>query len=153
MPFGLTNALAYFVDLMSRVFREYLNKFVVVFVDDILIFSKDEEEHALHLREVLETLRAHKLKAKFSKCVFWRNEVKFLGHVVSKEGIAVDPSKITVIQNWEQPTTPTEVRSFLGLASYYRKFVQDFSKISGVLTKLTKKHEKFKWTPECEQTF
>ena len=93
MPFGLKNAPAYFVDLMSRVFREFLNKFVVVFVDDILVFSKNEEEHALHLREVLETLRAHQLKAKFSKCHFWRKEVRFLGHVVSKEGTTVDPAK------------------------------------------------------------
>ena len=100
MPFGLTNAPAYFVDLMSRVFREFLNKFVVFFVDGILIFSRSEEEHALHLRKVLETLRAHQLKAKFSKCHFWRKEVRFLGHVVSKEGIAVDPTKVVAIQDW-----------------------------------------------------
>ena len=115
MPFGLTNAPAYFVDLMSRVFREYLNKFMVVFVDDILIFSKSEEEHALHLREVLETLRAHNLKAKFSKCHFWRKEVQFLGHVVSKEGITVDPAKVVAIQDWKVPKNATEVRSFLGM--------------------------------------
>ena len=113
MPFGLTNAPAYFVDLMSRVFREYLNKFVVVFMDDILIFSKDVEEHALHLREVLETLRAHNLKAKFTKCHFWREEVRFLGHVVSKEGIAVDPAKVVAIQDWKVLKNATEVRSFL----------------------------------------
>ena len=153
MLFGLCNAPAYFVDLMNRVFHGVLNKFVLVFIDDILIYSKSEGEHAKHLEQVLKILRRNVLKAKFSKCVFWQNEVKFLGHVVSKEGIAVDPSKITAIQNWKQPTTPTEVRSFLGLASYYQKFVKDFSKISGVLTKLTKKHEKFKWTPECEEAF
>ena len=98
VPFGLTNVPAYFVDLMNRVFRDFLNKFVVVFVDDILIFSKSEEEHALRLGEVLRTLRAHQLKAKFSKCHFWREEVRFLGHVVSKDGIAVDPAKVVVVQ-------------------------------------------------------
>ena len=118
MPFGLTNAPAYFVDLMSRVFREFLNKFVVVFVDDILIFSKSEEEHALHLKEVLETLRAHQLKAKFSKCHFWRKEVRFLGHVVSKERIAMDLAKVVAIQDWKVPKNATEVRSFPSLAGY-----------------------------------
>lgn len=140
MPFGLTNAPAYFVDLMSRVFREFLNKFVVVFVDDILIFSKGEEEHARHLKEVMDTLRAHQLKAKFSKCHFWRREVRFLGRIVSKQGIAVDPAKVVVIQDWKTPRNATEVRSFLGLAGYYRKFIWDFAKISAPLTKLTKKN-------------
>ena len=99
MSFGLCNAPAYFVDLMNRVFRGVLNKFVLVFIDDILIYSKSEDEHAKHLEQVLKILRRNVLKAKVSKCVFWQNEVKFLGHVVSKEGIAVDPSKITAIQN------------------------------------------------------
>ncbi|PZP12942.1 MAG: hypothetical protein DI611_15630, partial [Brachybacterium faecium] len=153
MPFGLTNAPAYFVDLMSRVFREYLNKFVVVFVDDILVFSKNEEEHALHLKEVLETLRAHSLKAKFSKCHFWRREVRFLGHVVSKEGIAVDPAKIVSIQDWKVPRNATEVRSFLGLAGYYRKFIKDFAKISAPLTRLTKKNLVFSWDVDCDDAF
>ena len=153
MPFGLCNAPAYFVDLMNRVFRGVLNKFVLVFIDDILIYSKSKPEHEKHLEQVLEILRKNVFKAKFSKCVFWQEEVKFLGHVVSEKGISVDPSKITAIQDWKQPTTPTEVRSFMGLASYYRKFVKDFSKISGPLTKLTKKHEKFKWTSDCEEAF
>ena len=153
MPFGLTNAPAYFVDLMSRVFREYLNKFVVVFVDDILVFSKNKEEHSLHLREVLETLRAHNLKAKFSKCHFWRKEVRFLGHVVSKEGIAVDPAKVVAIQDWKVPKNATEVRSFLGLAGYYRKFIKDFAKISAPLTRLTKKNLVFTWDKDCDDAF
>ena len=97
MPFGLTNAPAYFVDLMTRVFREALNRFVLVFIDDILIFSKDKEEHEAHLIYVLNTLRSHQLRAKFSKCHFWSEEVRFLGHIVSKEGISVDPAKIAVI--------------------------------------------------------
>ena len=153
MPFGLTNAPAYFVDLMSRVFREYLNKFVVVFVDDILVFSKSEEEHALHLREVLETLRAHNLKAKFSKCHFWRREVRFLGHVVSENGIAVDPAKVATVHDWPTPKNATDVRSFLGLAGYYRKFIQGFSKIAAPLTQLTKKNQAFVWNGRCENAF
>ena len=153
MPFGLTNAPAYFVDLMSRVFRSQLNRFVVVFVDDILVYSRDEEEHKLHLREVLGILRQHELKAKFSKCHFWRREVRFLGHVVSEHGISVDPSKIAAIQDWRVPTTVTEVRSFLGLAGYYRKFIRDFSKIATPLTQLTKKNRPFIWDVHCEQAF
>ena len=109
MPFGLTNAPAYFVDLMSRVFRDFLNKFVVVFVDDILIFSKNEEGHAQHLKAIMETLRTHQLKAKFSKCHFWREEVRFLGHIVSKEGLAVDPTKVVAVQDWKAPRNATEV--------------------------------------------
>ena len=109
MPFGLTNAPAYFIDLMSRVFREFLNKFVVVFIDDILIFAKSEEEHAQHLKEVMDTLQAHQLKAKFSKCHFWREEVRFLGPVVSKEGIAVDPAKVVAGQDWKVPWNTTKV--------------------------------------------
>ena len=153
MPFGLTNALAYFVDLMSRVFREFLSKFVVVFVDDILVFSKNEEEHALHLREVLETLGAHQLKAKFAKCQFWRKEVRFLGHVVSKEGIAVDPAKVVAIQDWKTPKNATEVRSFLGLAGYYRKFIKDVAKISAPLTRSTNKNLNFSWDVDCDDAF
>jgi len=97
MPFGLTNTPAYFVDLMNRVFRDVLNKFVLVFIDDILVFSKDEKEHETHLKFVLETLRSHQLKAKFSKCHFWKDEVRFLGHTVSENGISIDPAKIVVI--------------------------------------------------------
>jgi len=140
MPFGLTNAPAYFVDLMNRVFRGIVNKIVVVFVDDILVFSKNAEEHGEHLREVLETLRKHKLKMKFSKCNFWKEEVKFLGHIVSGKGLSVDPSKIEAIQNWQTPRNATEVRSFLGLVGYYRKFIRDFAKVVVPLTRLTKKN-------------
>ena len=116
MPFGLTNAPAVFMDLMNRVFSSFLDKFVVVFVDDILIYSKSKGEHENHLRIVLQTLRDNKLYAKFEKCDFWKEEVKFLGHVVSKDGVSVDPSKVEVVMNWKQPTTITEIRSFLGLA-------------------------------------
>lgn len=114
MPFGLTNAPAYFVDLMSRVFRDVLNKFVVVFVDDILVYSKNNEEHEHHLEQVLSTLRAHQLRAKFSKCHFWRGEVCFLGHMVSSGGLAVDPAKVVAVPDWKTPKNATDIRSFLG---------------------------------------
>ena len=109
MSFGLTNAPAVFMDYMNRIFRPYLDKFVVVFIDDILIYSKTHEEHEQHLRLVLEVLKEKKLYAKLSKCEFWLEEVKFLGHVVSKGGIAVDPSKIEAVMNWDRPTTVTEI--------------------------------------------
>ena len=108
MSFGLTNAPAVFMDYMNRIFRPYLDKFVIVFIDDILVYSKTEEEHADHLRTVLQILRDRKLYAKLSKCEFWKSEVKFLGHVVSKQGIAVDPAKVEAVMNWERPTSVTE---------------------------------------------
>ncbi|XP_074351383.1 uncharacterized protein LOC141690484 [Apium graveolens] len=153
MSFGLTNAPAAFMDLMNIIFKEYLDKCVIVFIDDILIYSKTEEDHAEHLRTTLEILKKKKLYAKLSKCEFWLQEVQFLGHIVSNEGIKVDPAKIEAITNWERPRTPTEVRSFLGLAGYYRRFVQNFSRIATPLTKLTRKNEKFIWNDKCEKSF
>ena len=126
MPFGLTNAPAAFMDLMNRVFKDYLDRFVIVFIDDILIYSRSMEEHAEHLRTILRVLKIKKLYAKFTKCEFWLEKVSFLGHVVSKDGIAVDPSKVEAVTNWERPKNVSEVRSFLGLAGYYRKFVEGF---------------------------
>ena len=153
MSFGLTNAPVVFMDLMNRVFKKYLDKCVIVFIDDILIYSKTKEEHAEHLIIVLEILRKEKLYAKWSKCEFWLELVQFLGHVIGKEGIMVDLAKIEAVANWERPRTPTKVRSFLGLAGYYRRFVQDFSKIATPLTRLTCKTEKFEWTAKCEESF
>ncbi|KAG8497006.1 hypothetical protein CXB51_008206 [Gossypium anomalum] len=153
MPFGLTNAPAVFMDLMNRIFRPYLDKFVVVFIDDILIYSKDDTEHAEHLRIVLQTLIDKQLYAKFSKSEFWLREVGFLGHIVSGDGIRVDPSKISAIVDWKPPKNVTEVRSFLGLAGYYRRFVNGFSIIAAPITRLLRKDVKFEWTEECQQSF
>ena len=127
------------MDLMNRVFRLFLDRFVIVFIDDILVYSRSKADHVSHLRLVLQTLREHQLYAKFSKCEFWLEEVAFLGHVVSKAGIQVDPKKIEAITEWQRPTTVTEVRSFLGLAGYYRRFVKDFSRIAAPLTRLTRR--------------
>ncbi|KAK1605861.1 hypothetical protein QYE76_029534 [Lolium multiflorum] len=152
MSFGLTNAPAYFMNLMNKIFMNFLDKFVVVFIDDILIYSKTEEEHEQHLEIILETLRQHKLYAKFSKCEFWLKEVGFLGHILSAGGIAVDP-KIKTVAEWKVPTTQTEVRAFLGLAGYYRRFVEGFSSIARPMTQLLKKDKKFDWTDKCEESF
>jgi hypothetical protein len=134
--FGLTNAPTYFMYLMSKVFMEYLDKFVVIFINDILIFSKTEEEHENHLRKVLEKLRSNQLYAKFSKCEFWLTEVAFLRHVISARGVSIDPSKVKDVLNWMPPTNASEIRSFLGLAGYYRRFIKDFSKIAKPMTRL-----------------
>ncbi|GJU87781.1 putative reverse transcriptase domain-containing protein [Tanacetum coccineum] len=153
MPFGLTNALAVFMDLINRVCRPYLDKFVIVFIDDILIYSKTREEHVEHLRLVLELLKKEKLYAKFPKCEFWLREVQFLRHVINGSGIHVDPSKIEVVKNWKAPKTPTEVRSLLGLAGYYRRFIENFYKIAKSLTIFTQKCKTFDWGEEQELAF
>ena len=136
MSFGLTNAPAAFMDLMNRVFRPYMDQFVVVFIDDILVYSNDRENHDTHLRVVLETLRKEQLYAKLSKCEFWLNGVSFLWHIVSKEGIRVNQKKIEVVVKWKPPRNVTKVRSFLGLAGYYRRFVKGFLMIAAPMTRL-----------------
>ena len=134
-------------------FKTYLEKFVIVFIDDILIYSRSREEHIEHLRTVLSTLAEHRLYAKFSKCKFWLNSVQFLGHVISKERLSIDPAKIEAISKWSAPTNVLEVQSFLGLAGYYRRFVECFSTLATPLTALTKKDQKCEWTDKCEQSF
>nr|GFA71084.1 putative reverse transcriptase domain-containing protein [Tanacetum cinerariifolium] len=129
MPFGLTNAPAVFMDLMNRVCKPYLDKFVIVFIDDILIYSKDEKEHEEHLKTILELLKKEELYAKFSKCEFWIPKVQFLGHMIDSQGIHVDPAKIESVKEWASPKSPTMIRQFLGLAGYYRRFIEGFSKI------------------------
>jgi len=153
MPFRVTNTPVVFMDYINRIFRPWLDKFVVVFIDDILIYSRTREEHADHLRVVLKILREHQLYGKLSKCEFLLEEVQFLGHVISPKGIAVDPAKIEIVLNWERPKTVTEVRSFLGLAGYYRRFVEGFSKKVNPLTQLTRKDQPFSWTEQCEECF
>ncbi|GJY91738.1 putative reverse transcriptase domain-containing protein [Tanacetum coccineum] len=139
MPFGLTNTPAVFMDLMNHVCKPFLDKFVIVFIDDILIYSKNKKEHKEHLKVVLELLKKEKLYAKFSKCEFWIPKVQFLGYVINSQGIHVDPAKIESIKDWESPKTPTEIRQFLGLAGYYQRFIEGFSKIAKSMTKLTQK--------------
>ncbi|GKA55919.1 putative reverse transcriptase domain-containing protein, partial [Tanacetum coccineum] len=153
MPFGLTNAPAVFMDLMNKVYRPYLDKFVIIFIDNILIYSKTQEEHVEHLRLVLELLKKEKLYAKFSKCEFWLKEVQFLGHVINGDGIHVNPSKIKAVKNWKAPKTLSEVRSFLGLVGYYHRFIEKFSKIAKSLTILTQKSKTFDWGEEQELAF
>jgi hypothetical protein len=153
MSFGLTNAPAHFTCLINSVFMLELDKFVVVFIDGILIYSKNKEEHVEHLRIVLTRLREHQLYAKFSKCAFWLEEIQFLGHVLSAKGIVVDPKKVKDILEWKSPTTVHQVRSFLGLAGYYRRFIPNFSKIVKLITGLLKNDVKFEWPPKCDEAF
>ncbi|GKF76000.1 putative reverse transcriptase domain-containing protein [Tanacetum coccineum] len=153
MPFGLTNAPAIFMDLMNRVCKPYLDKFVIVFIDNILIYSKSEEEHEVHLKTVLDLLKKENLYAKFSKCEFWLKEVQFLGHVVNHDGIHVDPSKAESIKNRKTPESPTEIRSFLGLAGYYQRFIKNFSKIAKPLTLLTQKNKAYVWGDKQDEAF
>ena len=143
IPFGLTNAPTTFMDLMHKVFQPYLDQFVVVIIDDILIYSKSEEEHEGHLRIVLQVLRDHQLYAKFNKCGFWLIEVKLLGHVISTSGVSVDPEKIEAIMNWERPKSVFEICSFLGLARCYRRFIEDFFRLATPMTRLTWKEVRF----------
>ncbi|GJU53051.1 putative reverse transcriptase domain-containing protein [Tanacetum coccineum] len=153
IAFGLTNAPAVFMDLMNRVCKPYLDKFVIVFIDDILIYSKNKKEHEEHLKLILELLKKEELYAKFSKCEFWIPKVQFLGHVIDSEGIHVDPAKIESIKDWTSPKSPTEIRQFLGLAGYYRRFIEGFSKIAKPMTKLTQKKVKFEWGDKQEAAF
>jgi hypothetical protein len=132
---------------------EYLDKFVVVFINDILVYSRSEEEHKENLHLALQQLREHRLYAKLSKCEFWMKQVALLGHVISKGGISVDPSKVQDVLSWSAPTSVGDIRSFLGLAGYYRRFIERFSKISKPMTELLEKDKKFEWTSACEASF
>ncbi|CAN6454680.1 unnamed protein product [Victoria cruziana] len=153
LPFGLTNAPVVFIDMMHRVFREYLDRFVIVFIYDILIYSSNRDNHAQHLHTVLQTLRDYGLYGKLSKRKFWLEEVAFLGHVISAQGVAVDPTKIEAVVNWSRPTIVSEIRGFQGLAGYYRRFVLNFSQIVSPITSLLKKRVALEWSDECERSF
>ena len=139
--------------LMNNVMHKYLDKFVVVFIDDILIYSNSQEEHKEHLKIILQKLREHKLFAKFSKCDFFKDKIQYLGHVVTKEGISVDPEKIRAIEYWAVPKDVTDVRSFMGITGYYWRFIEGFSRIENLITSLQKKGKKFDWNQKCEQRF
>jgi hypothetical protein len=143
VPFGLTNAPTTFMCLMNNVLSKFLDKFVLVFIDDILIYSKNREEH---LRLLLQVLRGHQLYAKFSKCYFFQKQIHYLGHVISQEGVAVDPDKTRSIMEWPTPKDVSDIRSFMGLAGYYGRFIKGFSKIGCPITALQKKGAKFTWT-------
>ena len=151
LPMGLTNAPATFMHLMNHTFRDFLDEFVLVFLDDIIIYSKNANDHLLHVRQVLQRLKDHKLYAKLSKCTFFQTEVEFLGHRLGAEGLKVMPEKVTSVASWPTPTSVKEVRSFLGLAGYYRRFVKQFSKIASPLTELTKDRVKFRWGKEEQE--
>ena len=153
VPFGLTNAPAIFMNLMNKIFMPYLDKFVVVFIDDILVYSKDKLAHEEHLRIVLQTLREHQLYAKLSKCEFWLDKVEFLRHVITKDGIAVNPKNVQDVLDWQAPKNVKEIRGFLGMAGYYRRFIEGFSKIAGPMIKLLRKNAPFIWDEKCEQSF
>ncbi len=153
LSFGLTNAPATFQAAMNNMLRPYLNKFVVVHIDDILIFSKNEAEHLAHVRQVLDLLRSHKFQIKLSKCEFERSEVKFLGHIVGKDGVKVDSGKTAVIEQWPTPQSVHDIRSFVGLATYFRRFIEKFSQMVAPLTRLTGKDVPFKWDAQCQCAF
>jgi hypothetical protein len=153
VPFGLTNGPSIFLSLMNGIFRNYLNKFVIVFMDDILIYSKSEEENEHHLRLVLEVSREHQLYSKWSKCYFYQNKIHYLGHIILEKGIAVDPEKIEAIRGWKTPINVSDVRYLMGLAEYYRRFIVGLSKIAHPITSLQKKGTKFEWTLKCENNF
>jgi hypothetical protein len=153
MSFGLTNAPAHFMYLMNLVFMSELDNFVVVFIDDILVYSKNMEEHEEHLRIVLQRLQEHQLYAKFSKCEFWIDEVPFLGHVMSPKRIVVDVGKVRDVVDWKPPTIVHQVRSFVGLVGYYQRLIPNFSKIAKSITELSKKGTKYVWSKDCDDAF
>ena len=153
LPFGLANAPAIFQSAMNRVFSDYMFKFVVVYLDDILVFSRNQEEHQEHLRLICARLREHQLYLKKSKCELYKKEVTFLGHVVSEEGVKVDPRKTAVVRDWPKPKDVPQLRSFLGLANYFRKFIKAYAQMTSALTSLFKKDKPWQWTGAQQQAF
>ena len=141
------------MDLMHRAFQPYLDQFVVVFIDEILIYSKSKEEHEGHFKIVIQALRDHQLYAKFSKCEFWLTEVRFLGHVALASSVSVDLAKVEVVMNWKIPKSVFEIRSFLGLAGYYKRFIEEFSQLAAPMMTLTRNEVKFEWNDLCERAF
>ena len=153
MPFGLTNAPAIFQSMMHDIFKEELDVFVIIYLDDILVFSHDIESHIEHVNQVLAKLRQYSLYAKLEKCEFHKTNIEFLGYLISSEGLAMAPNKVKCILDWQPPTSVTGVQSFLGFCNFYRKFIKNYSGIAKPLTDLTKKGNLFQWTPEAEKAF
>jgi hypothetical protein len=153
MPFGLTNAPSTFMRLMNHILRAFIGKFIVVYFDDILIYSKNIDDHVVHLKSVLDMLRKEKLFANLKKCTFYTNKLVFLGFVVSAQGIQVDEEKVRAIQEWPSPTSVGNVRSFHGFASFYRRFVKDFSSLAAPLTEVIKKNVGFWWEKNKRRHF
>jgi hypothetical protein len=153
MSFGLTNARAAFMEAPNKMLHEFLDDFVVVFLDDILIYSKTEEEHERHLHLVLDALRKNQFYGKLKKCAFWLFEVAFLDHVINQHGIVVDPKNVAAVVEWKRPSSVSEIRSFLGLAGYYRCFVPNFSSITKPLARLLEKGVPFVWTNDCKVSY
>ena len=153
MPFGLTNALATFCNLMNDVIYDFLDSFVVVYLDDIVIYSPTLEDNVVHLEKVLERQRQNRLYVKKEKCEFAQTEIKFLGHLISKSEIQMDDAMVETIRDWLASTKVTELRSFLGLANYYRRFIMSYSKIASSLTDLLQKESKWEWDVECQAAF
>ena len=153
MPFGLCNAPATFQRLMDRVYKGIAYKYVVVYLDDTNIFSRTFDDHIKHLREVFTRIRKAGLKLNIEKCNFWMNKLPFLGHIITEKGISPDPDKIIAVQNIQPPTTVTLLRSFLGLAGYYRRFIKNFSAIAQPLNQLLHKDTAYEWNNKCQQAF
>ena len=153
MPFGLSNAPGIFQRLMNELFKAELHKYVLIFLDDILIYSPTLEEHVDHIRRVMLTLRAANLKLKPKKCKLFQPQVEYLGHIIDQNGSRPDNKKVEAVQTWPRPTTVTGVKSFLGFCNYYRKFVKDFAQKAEPLTNLTKKYQRFSWDTKCETAF
>jgi hypothetical protein len=153
VPFGLMNAPSRFMFLMNSVISKYFDKFVLVFMDESLVYSKNREEHEEHLRIFLQVLREHQLYVKLNKCDFYKKEIQYLCHVISVEGVAVDPEKIKEIMDWPTPINVIEVRSFMGLDGYHRRFIKVFSNMSNPITSLQIKGNKFIWSLKCEAFF
>ena len=153
MTFGLANPPATFQNMMNEIFKDLIDHGVVIYLDEILIYSRSEEDHIALTKKVLEYLQEHQLALSLEKCEWHMSKVNFLGYIISENGIEMDQEKIRTVLEWKEPTTVKEVQSFLGFANFYRRFIQGYSKLTRSLTNLTKKSEKFDWQAECQEAF